>query len=457
MPNFFTHHPSSYRDPSGFIFEKEGILYRQVNISFKENFDLFIQSGLYEHFVEKNLIISHHQIIENLTGKSNYYTTLKPEKISFISYPYEWSFDMLKDAALLTLKLVREALDYGMILKDATPYNIQWHRGKLIFIDTLSFEKFKEEPWIAYRQFCECFLGPLLVMHYSKMSLHQLQLGWPEGIPLAVIKSLLPKRSRLSLHTYLHIFLHARVSASKKNNTITSTRFSKQKMLNLISSIEILVKKLSIPSQQSTWSAYYEEASQRNDYLEQKKKIIENWINEIPDVKTAIDVGANEGVFSKLLASKNIETVAADFDPYCVNNLYNSIKKNSEPNIQPLILDLSAPSPPMGVNNAERSSFISRTNADLVLALALIHHLSIGKNIPFEMIAGLFKNINRKYLVIEFVPKDDEKIKLMLSGKKDIYAEYDEAHFEEAFKKYYVITHKQIIPGSLRVLYLMTR
>ncbi len=154
MSNPIIHHPSSYRDPSGFIFEKEGDLYRQVNISFKEHFDQFIQQGCYEQLVTKSLLIPHENIPLNFTGSKDYYTTIKPERIEFISYPYEWSFDMLKDAALLTLQLVKEALAFDMILKDASPYNIQWHKGKFIFIDTLSFEKYEESPWIAYRQFC---------------------------------------------------------------------------------------------------------------------------------------------------------------------------------------------------------------------------------------------------------------------------------------------------------------
>ena len=149
-------HPASYRDPSGFMFEKDGILYRQVNGVFKEHYDLFIQSGCYKFLTGKDRLISHQTINENLSGVPGGYITLKPEKIDFVSYPYEWSFDMLKDAALLTLQLVKDAISFGLILKDATPFNIQWHKGKLIFIDTLSFEKYIEtEPWIAYRQFCE--------------------------------------------------------------------------------------------------------------------------------------------------------------------------------------------------------------------------------------------------------------------------------------------------------------
>jgi ribosomal protein L11 methylase PrmA len=456
MSNTVIHHPSSYRDPSGFIFEKNAVLYRQVNVSFQEHFDHFIQSGCYEQLVKKGLLIPHEIINENLTAGSEYYAIVKPERIDFISYPYEWSFDMLKDAALLTLQLVKEVLPYGLIVKDATPYNIQWHKGRLIFIDTLSFEKYKEEPWIAYRQFCESFLGPLLIMHYSKKHLPELMLAWANGIPLTTIQSLLPKRSRFSVYTYLHIHLHAKYSLKQDKAADNPKHLSKQKLLNLIASLEILINKLKVPDQESIWSEYYEEAAQRNDYLQQKKKIITAWIAEMKDIKTAADLGANEGEFSRILAKNNIHTIAADFDPYCINDLYRQIKNSGEKNIQPLITDLANPGPATGVNNEERASFLSRINTGLVLALALVHHLAIGKNIPFEMIARLFSRTGRK-LIIEFIPKDDEKIKFMLQKKKDIYPGYNEANFVRSFEKYFTVIDKKMIPGSGRVLYLMQK
>jgi len=215
MPANFIHHPSSYRDPSGFIFEKNGQLYRQVNKVFKEHFDFFVSSGCYDNLVKKGLLIPHTIINDNLTGNEEWFATLQPERLSFISYPYEWSFDMLKDAALLTLNILKESLASGMILKDATPYNIQWHnarlddsvgQGKLVFIDSLSFEKYDETlPWIAYRQFCENFLSPLLLAHYSKMPLQEMMLAYNEGIPLAIPKSLLPWRNKFSIYTYFVI------------------------------------------------------------------------------------------------------------------------------------------------------------------------------------------------------------------------------------------------------------
>ena len=454
MPGSFNHHTSSYRDPSGFIFTKDEVLYRQVNKVFSEHFDFFNSSGLYNKLVAKGSLIPHTLIPQNLTGDAQWHATIRPEKLEFISYPYEWSFGMLKDAALLTLELLREAIDHGMILKDATPYNIQWHEGKLVFIDTLSFEKYDEsKPWIAYRQYCEQFLSPLLLTHYSGLPLHQLLLAYPEGIPISFTSKFLPWRSKLSIDTFLHIHLHARYSRKAAVEQKKPGSFSRKKLLTLVSSLQSLVSKLTLPAATSTWSAYYEEASQRNNYMEQKSAIIKKWLPLPGTFKTAADLGTNTGEYAKLIAAHGIKTIAADFDPYCINSLYTSLKPANK-NILPLVIDLASPSPAIGVNNKERNSFIDRTKVDLILALALLHHLAIGKNIPFEMLAEFFSSIGN-YLVIEFVPKDDPKVQVMLQQKEDIYTNYSEEQFEVAFSALYSIEDKQPIIGTGRILYLM--
>jgi ribosomal protein L11 methylase PrmA len=456
MSTHHTIHPSSYRDPSGFIFQKDGVVYRQVNQSFKDDFSHFIDSGCYAQLTAQQLLIPHTVIPENLTGDAEWHATLKPEPIPFWSYPYEWSFDMLKDAALLTLRLQKEAMKYGCILKDATPYNIQWHKGRMVFIDTLSFERYRpEEPWIAYRQFCGQFLSPLLLMHYDKIPLQQVLLAWPEGIPVALTRKLLPWRSRFSLHTWLHIHLHASVSAKNRTGS-KPVVFSEKKMRNVVSSLEGLIGKLRLPAQPSAWSDYYEEVEQRNDYLGQKIKIISDWLKSLHGIHTAIDLGANDGAFSKLAAGKNIFTLAIDADPVCINNLYLSIRNRQPGLVHPLVMDLANPSPSIGVNNKERSAFTGRARADISLALALIHHLSIARNIPFPLVVSFLASLS-PYLIIEFVPKEDEKVKQLLQHKKDIYTRYDHVHFEEAFAKHYRITEKKMIPGSGRTLYLMLR
>jgi len=454
-------HSSSYRDPSGFLFYKDDVLYRQVNTVFKDDFDQFISSGLYQHLVDKNVLIPHKKIDENLTGSADWHQTILPEKIPFISYPYEWCFDMLKDAALVTLHAAQEAMNYGMILKDASAYNVQWHKGKMIFIDTLSFEKWDStKPWIAYRQFCEHFLAPLALMHYLKLPLQNLFLAYPDGIPLALTKKLLPAKSKFNLNTYLHLHLHANISGNSKpkapNQKLQTPKpFSSTKFKNLLRSLEEMVQSFSLNNPSGVWSGYYNEAFQREDYVAQKKQIVEDWIGRT-DAGSAIDIGANEGEFSELLSAKNISTISADFDHYSVNRLYNIARKNNNSSTLPLVIDFANPSPAIGVNNEERSAFLQRPKTDLVLALAVIHHLAIGKNIPFENIAEMFKGLGN-WLIIEFVPKEDEKIQLMLQQKKDVYYDYNEENFINSFKSSYSVIKKSVIGNSGRSLFLMKK
>jgi hypothetical protein len=449
-----TKHTSSYRDPSGFLFHHNAILYRQVNKVFSEDYDQFISGGLYERLVEKKLLVPHTTIKENLTGTQDWYLTLQPEFIPFISYPYEWSFDMLKDAALLTIELAEEAMQSGMMLKDASSYNVQWHEGKMVFIDTLSFEKYDEtKPWIAYRQFCEHFFAPLCLMHYLKEPLQNLLIAYPDGIPLQLARKILPYKSRFHLNVFLHVHLQASISEKPGQKNKTSKPFSSQKLKNLLRSLKETIQSFSLDKRSGVWSGYYEEASQREDYVIQKKKIIEEWTNRF-DYTTAIDLGANEGEFSQLIAKPGKTIISADFDHYSVNQLYQYTKQKKIKNILPLVLDLSHPTPALGVNNSERFSFQERIKTDLVMALALIHHLAIGKNIPFEKIAEQFISTG-KYLIVEFIPKEDEKIQLMLHQKKDVYQWYSQENFLTTFSQYYRIIKSLEVGSSNRILYLM--
>ncbi|HEY2720754.1 MAG TPA: hypothetical protein VGI82_03455 [Chitinophagaceae bacterium] len=449
---------SSFRDPAGFVFQKDGIIYRQVNKVFKEDFDLFISSGCYAHMAKNQWLISHEELTENIFKSDTHYKTLKPHAIPFISYPYEWCFNMLKDAALLTLQLAKESIPFGIMLKDATPFNIQWLHGKPIAIDTLSFEKYDPfKPWIAYRQFCENFLSPLLLMHYSQQPIQSLMLAYPDGIPLSLTRSLLPWRSKFSFNTYLHIHLHEGLAARRIDKEEPRTNnFSEKKLRRLVDSLADLVSSLKWNAKPSTWSNYYEEANQRSDYIEQKKKIIAQWIDETTGLQTCIDLGANEGEFSQLIAKKDIQTISIDFDSNAINQLYQLVKKEKEVNILPLLIDLANPSPAIGFNNSERSSFIQRAHLDIAMALAIIHHLVIGKNFSFDMVSRLFKRL-ATLLIIEFIPKEDEKIQLMLRQKKDIYADYTESNFLATFEKHFSILKKANVGNSGRVIYLMKK
>lgn len=450
----FKIHPASYRDPSGFVFRRGDVLYRQVNQSFNEHFDFFIASGLYEKLVQENLLIRHTVLAENLTGDVACYATLQPQKIPVITYPYEWCFDLLKDAALLTLTLAEKAMQHEMMLKDASPYNVQLHNGKSVFIDTLSFEKLDTtKPWIAYRQFCEAFLAPLAIMHFLKTPLQSLILAYPDGIPLQVAEKLLPLTSRFQLGIYLHLHLHARYASGAPTNKTQTSSFSKQKLQRIIHSLKQTITSLRLDAK-TQWAGYYNEAAQRQDYLHEKKNIISGWISDLPQLKTAIDVGANEGLFAELLAAKDIFTVAADSDHFSINALYKKIKNENIKNVVPVVADLANPSPALGVNNEEHAALTERMQSDLVLALALIHHLCIGKNISFALVALLFKRLGT-YLLIEFVPKEDKKVREVLAYKKDVYDWYTQQNFEASFQRFFKTIRVQEINPSGRTLYLM--
>ncbi|MEI6948318.1 hypothetical protein V9K67_14065 [Paraflavisolibacter sp. H34] len=458
MPDTPQLHPASYRDPSGFVFEHQGTLYRQVNLVFRDDFEKFTRSGLAAHLVQEGLLVPHEELSENLAGRPDWLTTLKPERIGFISYPFEWSFDMLKDAALLTLRLAKEAMKFGLMLKDATPYNVQLHRGKMVFIDTLSFERYDEtRPWVAYRQFCESFLAPLALMHYLQTPLQPLLLAYPEGLPLPLVRKMLPFKSRFHLHVSLHLRLQAAyVSAAAPKETKTTAAFSARKLEHILTSLEQAVQSFALQQPSGVWSGYYEEALQRGNYVTHKKKVIEEWLEHLPGLATAIDVGANEGTFSELAAARRIHTVAADGDHFSVNNLYRKIKKEGNAFLHPLVIDFVHPSPAIGVNNRERASLLERSPFDLVLALAVIHHLAIGKHLSFEQIAELFGRLGNT-VIVEFVPPQDEKTQQLLQQKTIAFPWYTQEQFEAVFARYFNLVKTAPLPGTTRVLYLLKK
>ena len=448
----YTRHPASYRDPAGFVWLMNGQVYRQVNKFYAADFDLLINSGLYQDLVNKKQLIPHSEIKENLTGTPEWYKTLLPQKVEFISYPYEWSFGQLKDAALLTLAITRSSIEKGMILKDATPYNIQFIEGKPIFIDTLSFTRYDtSKPWIAYRQFCETFLFPLFLEKYNKLLVHQTFSAWPNGIPANETAALLPSSTRFNLAAWLHVYLQT-VVGKNKNGKKTDTNFDKKKMLNLLQHLETTIKGLKPPtSRKTTWSNYYEETILGMDYLKAKEKIFREYIADWKGKKT-IDLGANDGYFSRILGETAAIVISADSDDRCIQTLYE--EKNRK--ILPLVLDLSNPSQPGGFFNKERATFHERISVDAVAALALIHHLAIGKNIPLGILADYFNKIAPE-LIIEFVPKDDPKVQQLLKDREDIFNNYTTEDFEKEFSLYFEILKSTTIPGTSRRLYRMKR
>jgi SAM-dependent methyltransferase len=359
----------------------------------------------------------------------------------------------LKDAALLTLQLQQESMEHGMSLKDATPFNILFEGCRPVFIDTASFEKYNpEQPWVAYHQFCTCFLAPLLLASYhSPQMIRMLQL-YPEGIPLSVCASLLPGKSRLSSLAFLHIHLPGQLSKGK--GVKGSQPFSSQKLKRILAHLEKGITHLKLSQKLTAWSDYYQETILSEKYLLQKEQLVAEMISRI-SFYTAVDLGCNTGQFSLLLTKLGKRVIATDFDPLCIERLY-LIHRNVDSGITPMVTDLMNPSAAIGFDNDERSSFKSRVKGELVMALALIHHLCISHNLPFVKLAA-FLSAMGKYLLIEFVPKEDVKVKLLLEHREDIFTTYNIQDFKQVFSRFYEILREEPVPGTHRVMFLMEK
>ena len=453
----YTRHPASFKDPSGFVFEAGGKFYRQVNQFYAPQYRQLMDSGLYAQLVKHGQLVSHEEVNVNFTQDSEWFITILPETVNYISYPYEWCFAQLQDAALLTLKILRTSLDFGMVLKDATPFNIQFHNGRPVFIDTLSFDTYDpKQPWIAYRQFCQCFLFPLYLEHYLKSDIQKILSTYINGIPVDIIAKLLPLKSRLNLGVWLHVYLQNTTTVNDAKDQRASMRFNKKKLIDLISHLETIIKNFPADKPfKTTWSNYYDDTILSREYLLEKEKIVLEFCGQT-GAKTVLDLGANDGHFSKKLAALGMTVTATDTDSRCINKLYLDTTRNNALNILPLVVDVANPSPAIGFNNRERAAFHERIQTELVLALALIHHLVIGRNIPLQALAGYFHRIAPQ-LIIEFVPKTDEKVKQMLRSRQDIFVDYDQEHFESIFASYFTIADQIKIPGTDRILYRMIK
>jgi hypothetical protein len=419
-----------------------------------------MNSGLYQELTDAGLLVRHDEVGIDPVGPSNAYKVLHPEPIPFISYPYEWTFSQLKDAALTTLQAQIKALNFGMTLKDASAYNVQFLRGQAVLIDTLSFEKYQEgEPWVSYRQFCQHFLAPLALMSYQHVGLGQLSRIYIDGIPLDLAHALLPTRTHLQPALQMHIHLHARLQ--KKSEDRPDMRHSRRGTFSLtafkglIDSLESAIKKLKWHPKGTEWADYKSEDSYSEVALNHKQEVVAEFLRQVQP-KRVWDLGANTGSFSRIASDMGIFTVSFDKDSSAVEKNYIDSKAQGETNLLPLLLDMTNPSPMIGWANAERMDLRRRGPADMVLALALIHHLAISDNLPLGMIADFFSQLC-EWAVVEFVPKSDARVMHLLATRKDIFPSYTLEHFELEFSAFFDIKSKRHINGSERTLYLMKK
>ena len=449
---------ASFRDPSGFVFRHENQIYRQVNQSYADDYATLMQSGLYQTLVEQNRLIAHEEVEPPTAAPPGHYRTLLPTQIPFVSYPYEWCFSQLKDAALLTLRVQRLALRHKMSLKDASAYNVQFMNGRPIMIDTLSFERYEEgRPWVAYRQFCQHFVAPLALMSRRDVRLLEMLRVHLDGIPLDLATTLLPRRSFLNRGLLTHLLVHKGyqrryedAGEPKKIRPVSQTALS-----NIIEDLRNTVRRLDWVPNGGEWAEYETGDSYADDSLAEKQDLVRGYLEAIAP-GCVWDLGANTGVYSRIAAEIAERVVSFDKDPACVEQNYRHVKQNKETRILPQRLDLVNPSPSLGWAHDERSSLAARAEADAVLALALIHHIAISNNVPLPKIASYLATLAAD-LIIEFVPKRDPKVQTLLATRQDVFPAYNREGFEAAFSSRFEIVRADQITGSERTIYWMRR
>lgn len=449
--------PGSFRDPSGYLFARDGVLYRQINKIYQADYDRLTGSGLYGKLIEMGALVEHSEEDIRLADSSVACMVIRPELVPFVSYPYEWGFSQLRDAALLTLDIQKTALEFGMSLKDASAYNIQFVDCRPVLVDTLSFEAYRDgTPWVAYRQFCQHFLAPLALMAYQDVRLGQLLRNHIDGIPLDLASRLLPGRTRFSFGLLTHIHIHARAQKRYAGKAAKPRgRMPRTSLLGLIDGLRSLVNRLRWRPPATEWGHYYADTNYSSEAMRHKAGIVTGYIKKIGP-GSVWDLGANTGEFSRIAADSGAMTVAFDVDPVAEEKHYIDCRTNKRKRLLPLVLDLTNPSPAIGWENAERMSLADRGPSDLVMALALVHHLAISNNVPFARIAGFFASIARN-LVIEFVPKEDSQVQRLLVTREDIFTDYHQASFDNAFGEQFHIEEVTPVRDSTRILYRMRR
>ncbi len=445
--------PYSFKDPAARVVKKDGIFYRYLSNNYAKEYQHLMSSGLYDELINKGLLI-HHQDLKN-EASEGIFTVILPEQISFQSYPFEWSYSQWRKAALACLQINSIALTYGMILKDATPYNFFLKGGKAILLDTSSFIFFESpDYWIAYRQFCEEFLGPIALMHYRGHRWGRLTMSALRGLPLDFISEQLPWKSYLNISCFLHIHLHAKAKKDpNKNISSKSDGFSTEKLEQLFSLLSTTIESwdscLAYPNH---WANYYEQDIESPEYLADKEETIERWIKEIKP-ESVLDLGANTGKFSEIASRYAKRVIALEYDETCVDQIESLINEQKIDNLYTLLGDLKETVPNLGLLGKEHSSIFERAKSDLVMGLALTHHLLIPGMIPLGLMLELFALLTNKYLIVEYIDAKDSKVKILQKTNARGYPSMED--FTNAIQLKFEIISKKELNNSFRSIFFL--
>lgn len=454
----------SFRDRRAQVYLFDDNIIRLLDETAYKNWCRFSKSKFFKDLHANGSIVKTEEIaiakIAETISLDLWSAALKHEPIPFISYPYEWSFSQMKDAALFHLSLLKKALDEGFILKDSSAFNIQWRGTKPAFIDITSFEKYNSgEPWVGYRQFCEMFLNPLFLTAYKGVPFQHWMRGRIDGIETSHIANLFTMRDIFRRGVFSHIYLHAKLQSSLQSSKISKSSirkagFNKKMIMSNIQSLQRSLRKLKSYSSKSHWVNY----SQDHSYGETDYQIKKNFVNRITSEKSwgmVWDLGCNTGDFSRIAANNGAYVVAMDADKEAVNALFERSKAENDERILPLNINIIDPSPSQGWRGQERKSIVQRGTPDLVLALALLHHVVIGGNIPLSEFVEWLRTLEAA-IVLEFISKNDEMSADLLRNKEDLYYHYTEEALEKCLGLSFTIKKKKKLKRGLRILYYAT-
>jgi hypothetical protein len=392
---------------------------------------------------------------------SEYGAVLRHELIPFVSYPYEWTPGMLRDAALLTLDINLASLDEDLVLKDATPYNVQFKGSRPVFLDVGSWEQLKPgEPWAGYRQFCMQFLYPLMLQGYKRVPFQPWLRGSIDGITPIEARALMSFGDRFRKGAFTHVFLHARLDQryAERGRTggdvkkeLKSAGFGKELLRANIKKVRKAVEATEWDPPKSVWTAYRNE----NTYEDADNQAKADFIRQVAaqrEWKLAWDLGANDGFYSRIIAEQARYVLALDLDPSTVELLYRDLKAEGNEQILPLVMNLTDPSPALGWRGLERKAWTDRGKPELILALALLHHVSITGNVPVRQFVDWLASLE-SHIVIEFMTREDPMVKRLLAAKRVEHEDYEQGFFERCVREAFEVERTQELPSGTRILY----
>lgn len=453
--------PGSFRDPKGYVFSHGDEIFRTVNTAGAEGYELARDCGLLRELETRGWLVPSQEIEPGSAMAFGLHAkhVLRHPRLPFISYPYEWTFSALKDAAQLHLDLILVCLDHGISLSDASTYNIQFNGWRPQFIDVLSFQRYADgEPWYGYRQFCEQFLNPLLLTALFGIPHNAWYRGSLEGIPTTDLVPLLGYRHRLNWRTLSHVILQARLQRKSQSNPSRSgasarkVRLSRNGYKAIVTELRDWIAGLQpAGAAGSVWSEYADANTYAESEYAEKRTVIAAFCEKR---KPAMlwDIGCNSGDFAATALEAGAHFVVGfDADHKALGKAFERAKANRLAFV-PLYQDLANPSPSQGWSERERHSLQNRRGAEALLALAIVHHLAIGRNVPLPDVIRWLVGL-APHGVIEFVPKSDPTVQTMLMIRDDIFGGYTEEAFSNALQQAAAVVECRTISSTGRKLY----